>query len=535
MDEMIVIPEGKTVVLNLAGKTITGSAQNVIYSEGDLTITGTGKITATKAGYNYAIRAQKGTVVIDGNIAVEGTFGCVEIYNGSDVTINNGSYNATGINGMTSHTVYVKDSTLTVNGGTFDSGYSSEGIDTICGSGSATVALNGGTFYASELGASFFLKGNIVAKGGTYQYDPAQFVYGDYMSKANGDGTYSVVLKPAATVGNTTYETMEEAIAAWTNNSALTLLRNVTLTDVIKLKSTEHHILNLGTYTLTAASGKNAIEITCEGLSGATYALTVNADATNPGGITANGKSCIYYRKSGTTKDRPIIAINGGVFNGSYAVNVYSSNRGTNCPQVNIAGGTFNGNVNIGHGKLMASGGTFNGWVNCTGDSTAYRQISGGTYKSWLFMTADANNKFWVGTSQANYNVGVYVDDNGYLVVGGPVITEAGDKFAASSTNYSGWSSYLKYSSAAANGLYYTSVKEAMADNNKTSGVVTVYTDSIDMTGITYKGTLKITDTLTVTFTEGATVSWSVAADGKTVSYTESVSNGVVTRIYTLA
>ena len=120
-----------------------------------------------------------------------------------------------------------------------------------------------------------------------------------------------------AKVGEKTYGTIDEAVANWTNGTTLTLMADVTLTDVVKLKSTEHHILNLGTYTMTAASGKHAIEITCEGRSSASYALTVNADATNPGGITATGKSCIYYKKSGSTKDRPIILINNGVFTGS--------------------------------------------------------------------------------------------------------------------------------------------------------------------------------------------------------------------------
>ena len=48
-----------------------------------------------------------------------------------------------------------------------------------------------------------------------------------------------------AKVGNTEYKTIDEAIAAWTNGTTLTLLADVTLSDVVTLKSTEHHILNL--------------------------------------------------------------------------------------------------------------------------------------------------------------------------------------------------------------------------------------------------------------------------------------------------
>ena len=316
-----------------------------------------------------------------------------------------------------------------------------------------------------------------------------------------------------AKVGNTEFATIDEAIAAWGNNSTLTLLADVTLSDVVKLKSTEHHTLDLGTYTMTAASGKNAIEITCEGRSSASYAITVNADATNPGGITATGKACVYYSKSGSTKDRPIIRIYNGVFNGSYSINS-KSNGNTNCPQVWIYGGTFNGNVNLAKNMLRVFGGTFNGWINCTGDSSAYREISGGRFKSWQFMTADADSKFWVGTSKANYNVGLYVDDEGYLVVGGDVITEAGDKFEASSTNYGGWSSYLKYSSAATNDLYYTSIEEAFADNNKATGSVTVYVDELDMAGISYKGTIVVPEGNDITITNAPSTLKVQLADG---------------------
>ena len=43
-----------------------------------------------------------------------------------------------------------------------------------------------------------------------------------------------------AKVGNTEYATIDEAVAAWTNNTTLTLLADVTLSDVVTLKSTEH-------------------------------------------------------------------------------------------------------------------------------------------------------------------------------------------------------------------------------------------------------------------------------------------------------
>ena len=281
-----------------------------------------------------------------------------------------------------------------------------------------------------------------------------------------------------AQVGSDKYATIDEAIANWTNNSTLTLLADVTLSDVVTLKSTEHHILNLGTYTMTAASGKHAIEITCEGRSSASYAITVNADANNPGGITATGKSCIYYKKSGSTKDRPIILINNGVFTGSYSLNL-TSNGNTNCPQIWINGGIFNSYMNLTKCMLRVSGGVFHAAINCTGDSSAYREIKGGRFKSWQFMTADAANKFWVGSGNGNYNVGVYVDSEGYLVVGGSVITELSAKYPAVASNYSKWSSYLKYSSAATYGLFYEDADMAIAKHGAAN--VTVYQSPVQI------------------------------------------------------
>jgi hypothetical protein len=122
---------------------------------------------------------------------------------------------------------------------------------------------------------------------------------------------------------------------------------------------------------------------------------------------------------------------------------------------------------------LLISGGVFNYSVGSQGDSTALRLISGGKFKTLGFMTADdKNTKFWFGTSMAVSNVGLYIDDDNYLVVGGPVITEFGDKFAAKATNATKWSSYLKYSSAAEHGLYYTNKDLAIQKHGEANVVL---------------------------------------------------------------
>ena len=165
-----------------------------------------------------------------------------------------------------------------------------------------------------------------------------------------------------------------------------------------------------------------------------------------------------------------MVTINGGIFNGT--ISSSSNNGGQACPYFVFNGGTFNKSVNLTKAMLKVTGGIFHGMFSCTGDSTAHRLIAGGTFKSWTFMTADAANKFAVGTAKSVYDVGVYVDDDGYLVVGGPVITDFGDKFAAKATNATKWSSYLKYSSAAEHGLYYTNAEMAITKHGEANVIL---------------------------------------------------------------
>ena len=300
------------------------------------------------------------------------------------------------------------------------------------------------------------------------------------------DGIYGATWPPVAKVGNNEYYSIDEAIAAWTNNTTLTLLSDVTLSNVVTLKSTEHHILDLSTYTMTAAEGKNAFVIKACGTGDSERtAITIKADGSNPGGINAGKKSVIYYKYADggiSGNDRPIIKIEGGVFTGSTSsigtTGIHTiGSEARKCATLNISGGVFNCSIyGSSKSKLLISGGIFHYSVGSQGDSTALRLISGGTFKTLGFMTADSKNtKFWFGTSMGNSNVGLYVNDDNYLVVGGPVITKFDDRFEVK-VKYSVWNSLLQYSSAA-DGLYYTEADNAVPadtppDNKKWENIL---------------------------------------------------------------
>ena len=272
-----------------------------------------------------------------------------------------------------------------------------------------------------------------------------------------------------AKVGNTEYATIDEAIAKWSNNTTLTLLADVTLSDVIKLSSTEYHVLDLGTYTMTAASKKDAIQIVNNGRTSASYALDIKADETNPGGITASGKAVVKTTGKSGVKDRPIIRFYGGVLTGTNVV-YHSGSNGTNCPQFYFYGGVFNGTIYANRALFQFYGGTFNGDIQISVDSSAYALVSGGRFAklSNLYGSALNSDKFTIGSSKGNYNRGIYVDAEGYYVVTSEVITEVSAKYPAVKKESYNSNNYFYYSAANTYGMFYEVASMAGTGSNVT-------------------------------------------------------------------
>ena len=285
-------------------------------------------------------------------------------------------------------------------------------------------------------------------------------------------------------MGETEYATIDEAIANWTNGSTLTLLADVTLSDVIQLSSTEYHILDLGTSTMTAASKKDAIQIVNNGRSSASYALDIKADATNPGGITASGKAVVKTTGKSGVKDRPIIRFYNGVFTGTNVV-YHSGSNGTNCPQFWFYGGEFNGTIYANRALFQFYGGTFNGALQISVDSSAYALISGGRFKklSNQYGSALNSDKFTIGSGKGVFDRSIYVDKDGYYVVTSEVITEVSAKYpAVKKENYNS-NNYFYYSAAATYGMFYEVASMAGTGNNVTIWEKPAVTIPSDLTG----------------------------------------------------
>ena len=322
---------------------------------------------------------------------------------------------------------------------------------------------------------------------------------------SSADETEAAAAGNVAKVGDTEYATIDEAIAAWTNNTTLTLLADVTLSDVIKLSSTEYHILDLGTYTMTAASGKDAIQYVVNGRSTLGYALDIKADAENPGGITATGGSVVRHTKptsSAPSKDRPITRFYGGIFNASYIVRQGGSwgagYTGASAPAFHFYGGEFNGTIYTNRSINLFYGGVFTGSMQMSVDSSAYTLISGGTFQKLSNMMGSdltTGNKFTIGSSKGANDGSVCVDESGNYVISTttPTVVEA-----SVASNYNS-SNYFYYSTVNTNGMYYEDVYDALEANQ--TATVTVYTDNLDLEGSSFAGTIVVPEGNDITIT----------------------------------
>ena len=283
-----------------------------------------------------------------------------------------------------------------------------------------------------------------------------------------------------AKVGNTEYATINEAIAAWTNGSTLTLLADVTLSKTIEINSNESRTLDLGTYTMTAAKNKDAIQYVVKGRTSLGVALEIKADANNPGGITASGKSIVVHTKplmSAPSKDRPITRFYGGVFNASNIVKQSGSlggagYTGASAPSFYFYGGVFNGSISTNRSLNQFHGGTFNGKLQMSVDSSAYTLIAGGRFKYLSNLQGSELNsdKFTIGSEKGKYDRGIYVDKDGYYVITSAPITEVSAKYKAVKKESYNSNNYFCYSAAATYGMFYEVASKAGTGSN-----VTVY------------------------------------------------------------
>ena len=361
-----------------------------------------------------------------------------------------------------------------------------------------------------------------------------------------------------AKVGTTEYATIQEAIAAWGPGKTLTLLANVTTTSTVEVevnatKSTQGWTLNLGDYTWTA-SGCNAIHLFAAGGTPIhqNYGLKINANQS--GGISASGKYAVYYTNQGTCSDsrgyRPRLEINGGTYNASYVVyygtEAYSSTaNGASVFLNKSADGTepvFNGNFALSKCPVTINAGFFNGtqFTVYRVSSTVEPNIFGGHFKTYNAFPVPGNNK---GLTFGNYKVFVRSDASIDMTNGAPAVYEAKATKTLLLSSYQAlyYSDYVYYEKANDAIQKYRSgtidiilAQDVTATENKSfsSGTLTIdatadnsdYTGTITLTGNNAKFIIK--------FPEGGGHYGVTVSAGGTLHVEETISDGIVTRIY---
>jgi len=233
---LLEIAAGKEVVLDLNGKTLTGSAAKsagaLVNNEGLLTVKGgtlenttvnggavinnTGSLVLDGAeiigapigdgGYpSYAVTTA-GNLTIEDGTAITSERGALAIKGAGTTIINGGVLTNEDIDrSLTSHVVDLSDEAgahkLVINGGTFRHLHDeTSGGVVICNRTTNTVYVNGGSFsggnyFGNDNLSDYGYGGTFAVTGGTYTAKPANaYIAAGCEAVTNADGTFSVVV-----------------------------------------------------------------------------------------------------------------------------------------------------------------------------------------------------------------------------------------------------------------------------------------------------------------------------------------------------
>jgi len=314
--DCITIPSGRTVVLDLAGYTISQEKEctasyQMINNKGNLTITGNGKLSFkdTSAGDpsfgwgSYTIRNEGTLIVENGTIEHLGEqnpgggqpnvhmYCAIFQYSGS-TTINDGT-----ISTPTYRSARLWSGKMTINGGNFEGQ-----LWVQCVNDNADLTITGGTFAprgndgssvfvsnASNKAALEITDGDFTAKigcsdtskligdkvtGGTFAVPPAEGMLADnFIVQAGTDGKVEVVAEsaadPVAEVNGTLYTDIQKAIKEAAPSGTVKLLKDVVVPEWIMITES----LSIGSGQLITIPEINGLTIDGDGHTLSVYSI----------------------------------------------------------------------------------------------------------------------------------------------------------------------------------------------------------------------------------------------------------------------
>ena len=140
LDETVVLAEGKTVVLDLNGKTLAAEDKNTIKNNGGNLTLKNGIVTRTGDVVGYSVNNASGEInVVDATVE-RGLY-----TSGSKMTATNANISHEQ---SSRHAIYAWDCEVTINSGIFHN--DNAGNATLMASGSSVVTINGGTFSIAD-------------------------------------------------------------------------------------------------------------------------------------------------------------------------------------------------------------------------------------------------------------------------------------------------------------------------------------------------------------------------------------------------
>lgn len=334
--------------INISGGSVSSTDSIAVYhpQAGTLTVSG-GSLSGTYGG----IGIKSGTLTVTGG-TIAGTSGGAYV---------DGESNGNGINvsgsaiHVDSRAGYAGGMNISISGGTLSSnnGYA---IDEVSGGGSSQISslsVIGGSFRAA-LGSIRLAPGaNASVSGGLFSHEvPAEYCATGFVCDGE-NGSYDIVRADSiveAQIGDTTYKTLAEAIAAAKDGDTVVLLRSVSVDGEGIVVSGKAITLDLNGKTITG--------------SGITGAAVVSAAGGSAVTVLGNGGTV-------TGSDSPALATTGG--------------------SLVVSGGSYRGNttgcINAQQGAITVYGGTFGCeyaegpgvWYVLAGDAASFK-IYGGTF-----------------------------------------------------------------------------------------------------------------------------------------------------------
>jgi len=286
---------------------------------------------------------------------------------------------------------------------------------------------------------------------------------------------------PVAKVGDTEYDTIEAAIAAWNQGSTLTLLQDVEVSYKVEKTFTIHpgsapsYILVLGTHRWVT-KGADAFYFFVTGDYGICGDNGLKVYATGEGGITVDSSKYCFHPvddssvvktvkdNSGNQKGlRMGIYVNGGVYDGGFLktdnnYNAYNTSRfylNDNGAEGQLV---VNGKIDCHRSHIEFYGGTYNGTIaNYCYGGTQYDSFSSGTkFKS----LPTASNQSGKSTTFYQMNGNWLYYDGEYWCVMETVSNPGAYVDISYLTKLTGWTATATHSKVGTTTVQYSTVKD---------------------------------------------------------------------------